>query len=157
MGVTMAYPHDLLAQAKHLTHLEKRRPKQASFRRAVSTAYYALFHFLILEAVSRWKVRGQRAALARTFEHARMKAAAIRFRRLTIGHSDREAAGRLQATVETFAELYEDRQLADYDLASRWSRTETKAWIEAVESAFANWPPIRSDIGPSGEFFCSVP
>jgi hypothetical protein len=32
----------------------KRRSKQASLRRAVSTAYYALFHLLIDEAVGKW-------------------------------------------------------------------------------------------------------
>jgi len=40
----MAFPNDLLEQAKHLAIREKKRPRQASLRRAVSTAYYALFH-----------------------------------------------------------------------------------------------------------------
>ena len=44
------FTDDLLAQADLLLHLEKRRPKQASLRRAVSAAYYALFHFLIEES-----------------------------------------------------------------------------------------------------------
>ena len=38
-------------------------------RRAVSTAYYALFHLLVGEAVSNWKRSDQRAKLARTFDH----------------------------------------------------------------------------------------
>ena len=46
----MPYAHDLLEQAKHLANREKKRPRQASLRRAVSTAYYALFHLLIHEA-----------------------------------------------------------------------------------------------------------
>ena len=46
----MAFPGDLLEQAKHLSKRERRKPKQASLRRAVSTAYYALFHLLIEEA-----------------------------------------------------------------------------------------------------------
>lgn len=37
---------DLLDLAEHLAQLEPTRPKQASLRRAVSTAYYALFHAL---------------------------------------------------------------------------------------------------------------
>ena len=42
---------DLLAQARHLATRERRRPKQASLRRAVSAAYYALFHYLIDDVV----------------------------------------------------------------------------------------------------------
>ena len=40
----MSFPNDLLEQARHLANREPKRPKQASLRRAVSTAYYALFH-----------------------------------------------------------------------------------------------------------------
>ena len=43
----MALHHDLLAQAKDLANLEPTRPKQVSLRRAVSSAYYALFHLLV--------------------------------------------------------------------------------------------------------------
>src|SRR5712691_6919600 len=46
----MSLHGDLLAQARSLLRREPRRPKQASLRRAVSTAYYALFHLLIHEA-----------------------------------------------------------------------------------------------------------
>jgi uncharacterized protein (UPF0332 family) len=47
----MAYHDDLLQQALQPVHKEPRNPKQASLRRGVSTAYYALFHLLISEAV----------------------------------------------------------------------------------------------------------
>jgi uncharacterized protein (UPF0332 family) len=45
----MPYCDDLLEQALHLAKREKKKPRQASLRRAVSTAYYALFHLLIHE------------------------------------------------------------------------------------------------------------
>jgi hypothetical protein len=41
---------DLIEQAQHLAKREPNRPRQASLRRAVSTAYYALFHMLISDA-----------------------------------------------------------------------------------------------------------
>ena len=69
----MAFPAHLLEQAKHLANREKRRPRQASLRRAVSTVYYALFHLLIHEATLNWKRVEQRAQLARFFEHGKMK------------------------------------------------------------------------------------
>ena len=56
----MPYPNDLLEQAWHLAKREKRKPRQASLRRAVSTAYYALFHHLIHEATLNWRRVDQR-------------------------------------------------------------------------------------------------
>ena len=38
--------HDLIATARSLTGLDPRKPTQANLRRAVSTAYYAVFHLL---------------------------------------------------------------------------------------------------------------
>ena len=69
----MTLPRDLLAQARLLAEKEPRRPKQASLRRAVSAAYYALFHLLVDEA-SRRLVGGSnrtalRSSLARAFDH----------------------------------------------------------------------------------------
>jgi hypothetical protein len=40
----------LLEQAVTLARLDARRPKQANLRRAISAAYYALFHLLVDEA-----------------------------------------------------------------------------------------------------------
>jgi hypothetical protein len=67
----MPFPEDLLQLAYDLA--APTDPKQANFRRAVSTAYYALFHLLIDEAVGKWAVERQRSILARTFDHAKMK------------------------------------------------------------------------------------
>src|SRR5271168_1473176 len=69
----MALSRDLLTEAYHLAHRGGKNPKQASLRRAVSTAYYALFHLLIHDFVANWKARAQRDKLARLFEHGRMK------------------------------------------------------------------------------------
>jgi len=68
----MAFADDLLEQAYHLANLETGDPKQSSLRRSVSTAYYALFHLLIDEAVGNWGVARQRSILARTFDHGKM-------------------------------------------------------------------------------------
>src|SRR5271169_1426186 len=69
----MSFAQDLLEQADHLIDKDGANPKQASLRRAVSTAYYALFHLLIDEAVGNWAVERHRSALGRTFEHKGMK------------------------------------------------------------------------------------
>ena len=69
----MRLPAGLLEQAWHLSKREPKRPKQASLRRAISTAYYALFHLLISEAVLNWRRAEDRVELARMFEHAHMR------------------------------------------------------------------------------------
>lgn len=46
----MSIHKDLLQQARLLAILDEKRPKQANLRRAISSAYYALFHYLIDEA-----------------------------------------------------------------------------------------------------------
>src|SRR5713226_8337987 len=71
----MRLPEGLLEQAQHLARREPKRPKQASLRRAISTAYYALFHLLISEAILSWKRVEDRDDLARMFEHTNMKTA----------------------------------------------------------------------------------
>jgi hypothetical protein len=63
----MPYSDHLPEQAKHLANREKKKPRQASLRRAVSTGYYALFHLLIHEATLNWKRIEQRGLLARFF------------------------------------------------------------------------------------------
>ncbi len=65
----MGLSQDLLDLADHLSRRERRKPRQASLRRAVSTAYYALFHLLIEDAIKRWSGhKNSRLGLARAFE-----------------------------------------------------------------------------------------
>jgi len=92
----MAYHDDLLRQALHLVHKEPRKPRQASLRRGVSTAYYALFHLLISEAVANWNRVSLRAALGRAFDHGIMKAAPIEFRIRDNSHSLEKILGLLR-------------------------------------------------------------
>lgn len=68
----MPFPKDLLEQARHLANREPKRPKQASLRRAVSTAYYALFHLLSMETAKNWKRSAERFTVARMLDHTPM-------------------------------------------------------------------------------------
>jgi len=144
----MAYPDDLLEQAHHLATRERTRPRQASLRRAISTAYYALFHLLIDEAVSKWKVTAQRKQLARIFEHARMKAASDRIlnpRQFPFTAQDPRKVAHLRTIAANFSRVYEDRQIADYDNATQWARTDVLMRIELVEDAFRSMNVIRDE------------
>src|SRR5258708_38531835 len=120
----MAFADDLLEQAQHLARREPKRPKQASLRRAISTAYYALFHLPTTSAVANWKRVGQRAGLARAFDHRRMRDASDRIAsRQYIGQTA-VVVTRLRAVAKAFTNLQQDRHAADYDSTRRWSRAE---------------------------------
>src|SRR5580698_6369369 len=97
------------------------RPRQASLRRAVSTAYYALFHLLIQEATRNWKRAQQRPLLARAFEHGRMKVACDKkrtdlntfMRRVPQPPANqRTSAQHLHTVVNTFIEAQQQRHTA---------------------------------------------
>jgi uncharacterized protein (UPF0332 family) len=147
----MPLPEHLLEQAQHLARREKKRPRQASLRRAVSTAYYALFHLLIEEATKNWKRAAQRALLARAFEHGRMKGACDKKRSelsALIGKIPPPPAQELEhlyTIVETFIQAQQQRHTADYDNSRQWTRTEVLAQIGAVHAAFQSWKAIRKD------------
>ena len=74
---------DLLEQALHLATRERGRPRQVSLRRAISGAYYALFHLLVHEATRRLlrggAVERWRPLLARAFAHGEMRDASKAF------------------------------------------------------------------------------
>lgn len=80
----MALSRDLLAQARILATREPKKPKQASLRRAVSTSYYALFHFLSEEAAillvgAAHGDLSLRNLSRRAFEHGKMKTVCTQF------------------------------------------------------------------------------
>lgn len=149
----MAFPEDLLEQAQHLARRELKRPKQASLRRAVSTAYYALFHMLIAEAVRNWKRPKERTTLARMFDHGIMRRACDRkrsdldayFKTNPPAAPPRTAAKHLHLIAVTFILMQQDRHTADYDGSKKWMRTDTLAKVDSVALAFQSWKAVRND------------
>ena len=66
----MAYHDDPIAHAIFLSELNlPDDPNQVDLRRAVSAAYYALFHLLTTEAAKNWKHQSQRNRFAGMFDH----------------------------------------------------------------------------------------
>jgi uncharacterized protein (UPF0332 family) len=141
----MNLAEDLLEQANHLARREKGKPKQASLRRAVSTAYYAVFHLLVAEAVGNWKRSDQRAKLARAFEHGRMKQASIKTRSAKFDGESALAVAGLKTVANAFIRLREFRHEADYDDSLRLARTDVVSWIALASDAFASWSAIRNE------------
>src|SRR3954451_14533992 len=103
----MAQPlyRQYLQQARRLARLDPRRPQQGNLRRAVSTAYYALFHFLIdrssrFLAGSTGERERLRCLLARAYVHGEMASAAKTFQGGTFPAVVRRIAGTLSVPVE---------------------------------------------------------
>lgn len=136
----MPFVEDLLEQAHELAHKEPASPKQASLRRAVSTAYYALFHLLIDEAVSHWTVERQRSVIARTFEHDRMKKVCTDVAERA--KSDQSFPRELNTVTLAFIQLQQQRHTADYDNATTWTRTDVEQVLVATLDAFTAWKII---------------
>jgi uncharacterized protein (UPF0332 family) len=145
MVQAMTFPKDLLEQANYLARRERRKPKQASLRRAVSTAYYALFHLLIAEAVGNWKRTDQRTKLARTFEHGRMKQASIKTVKEEFSGQSAQTVMDLQKVADAFIRLQDFRHKADYDNTFTLTHTEALRQIALASDAFASWSAIRKE------------
>ena len=159
----MAFSDDLLEQSDHLARREKNRPRQASLRRAVSTAYYALFHLLTSEAVVNWKQVEHRHLLARTFEHGNMRRVADEqvkslhnyFRSNPPSGASRATAEKLYRVAKVFLQLQAQRHLADYDNSIIWTRTDVLEQTDAAKQAFQSWKAIR-DSSPAQDFLFSL-
>ena len=52
----MAYPEELLEDAKNALAASGKQPRQSLLRRAVSTAYYSVFHLLVADFVANWRL-----------------------------------------------------------------------------------------------------
>ena len=147
----MRLANDYLEQARHLARRERTRPKQASLRRAVSVAYYALFHLLCDEA-SGVLVRGLRdgndlqARTARTLEHGTMARVCRAFASDALPSGLqflRPLDADLRLVARVFAEMQEERHRADYNTQAQFSRIDTIALIDQTEEAFDAWNRVR--------------
>jgi hypothetical protein len=142
----MALAEDLLKQAFLLLNKESKNPKQASLRRAVSTAYYALFHLLIQEASANWSRSDTRDYLARAFEHRTMKQACKWAESAAYPPPvSPQVAAKLRSVARAFKELQQQRHLADYSNATKWDRIKASAKVNQCKTAFSDWKSIRNE------------
>ncbi len=154
----MDYHDELLEHAHLLVRQAPESQPQASLRRAVSAAYYALFHLLISDAVANWSQVDLRASLGRAFDHRIMVAAS---NRILSGDRDRfqgvsrQVVADLKTVAKSFVDLQEQRHIADYDNTTIWTKTDALAKVEFAEKAFSVWQSIR-DQPASQEYLLSL-
>ena len=137
----MAFADDLLTQAYQLVTQDN---SQASLRRGVSTAYYALFHLLIDDAVSKWAVERQRSALGRTFEHKQMKTVCEDHVKNFYSAGKPVGGEKLKNVAHTFSILQQRRHTADYDVSFDWTETNAIGQVDLAAAAFDDWRAVCS-------------
>lgn len=144
-------PADLLLIAHQLAigvvGNRRGRPRQAELRRAVSTAYYAMFHTLArcgadLVAGSTKQHRSQLAwqQAYRALDHGETRKRCTQKTRLA------EFPNEIQDFAAAFVRLQRLRHWADYDPLSMFYRSLVLQWIEEVDNSISDFNSVaRAD------------
>ena len=124
----------MIETARGLTELSPRRPSQANLRRALSTAYYAVFHSLAGAIADILMGKGRNEAwhqVYRALEHANARKAC---RNMEVV---RGFPPEIQGFADRFVVLQEARHRADYALDGRYYKLEVIELIDLAETAIA--------------------
>ena len=131
--------HDQIETARGLTELSPRRPSQANLRRALSTAYYAVFHSLAATIADALMGRSRNDAwhqAYRALEHGSARKACQNMQAM------REFPPEVQSFAKTFVALQRARHQADYALDGRYAKPAVLAEINEAEVAIARLEAI---------------
>ena len=112
--------------------LDPRRPTQANLRRAVSTAYYAVFHLLARTAADLLIGRTHNSAwhlACRALEHGNAKNACLNKQAME------GIPPEIQEFAETFVDLQKARHWADYSYEAKYDKQDTLTAIKKAENA----------------------
>lgn len=161
----MALHDELIALARQMVDRNPGAPIEAELRRAVSTAYYALFHLLIFEGTTRLVLSPDlRARVARTYDHGMMTKVCREFNDIKKNFADQyiHSSGVLippavLAVGKAFVDLQDARIKADYNTGTPMTYLEAELLVGTAELAFDEWLPINADPGASvflAELWC---
>ncbi len=147
----MSLASELLDLADHLSTRERRRPRQASLRRSVSTSYYALFHLLTAEAASMIGSNMDASAtrqMQRWFDHGELKKVCGMFSEADAPEQitsilGTPVSGDLQTVAPAFIKLQEARHDADYGLETIWTKLAAQEFVQVCRDASTAWSRIR--------------
>jgi uncharacterized protein (UPF0332 family) len=127
----------LIVTAKKLAVASPKKPRQADLKRAISTAYYALFHALAKDAADLLIGTGSNRPnaawthLYRSLEHGVAKSGCIAVKNIDFPPAIKDCA-------LAFVQLQEMRHDADYDPNLRVRRGDALEAIKLAESAIGN-------------------
>jgi hypothetical protein len=154
--LTIPNPEQLFEQANRLVEQHGRgAPRQVDIRRAISAAYYGVFHFVLRETADQFiggALSGSplHALAYRSVAHARLAELCAEARKTSL--SPRLApvvpAGVFSSQIRNFAglllELKEKREAADYDPSLKFRIADAVQLVQTAQSAigrFQSAPP----------------
>ena len=137
---------DLIATSRLLTATPRpdTQPLEDSLRRAVSTAYYAMFHALassnadcLVGTPHNPLTEHAWSRIYRGLSHNAARRNLLQDRSLFSLH--------VQQFADAFAQLQDQRHRADYDPNRTFSRPQALYWIERAEGAIDNFMQASDD------------
>lgn len=151
----MPLAEELLRHARFLAELNPGpSPTQVDLRRAVSSAYYALFHLLSDEAARRVAAglsRDLQVKTQRTLDHKDIYIVAGVFANEGKEKIDEKGivlpepiSNKLANVAKRFRTLQEQRHIADYDVLKSFDRIDVLELVSTAEDAFADWNAVRA-------------
>ena len=135
----MPYSTDLIATARDLVGSGRGRPRQTNLRRAVSTAYYALFHCLAAccadtlvggSGANRDADAWRQAYRALQHRQARQRSESA---------THRSFPSEVARFATLFADMQDRRHAADYDPYTRFSKASVVQSIDATDDAITEF------------------
>ena len=147
----MRLAEELLEHARFLANLDARTTSQANIRRAISAAYYAVFHLLaaeVAEQVSPDSPAGLRERTQRALEHSQMVKVAKAFSQegatrvkdlpddIVLPHP---VSRELALIGSRFKRLQDERYAADYDVSKHFDPTDALTQVQEAEEVFKDW------------------
>jgi len=147
----MPLAEELLEHARFLANLEASTTSQANIRRAISAAYYAVFHLLAAEVaaqVSPDSPAGLRERTQRALDHMQMVKVAKAFSQVGATRVKdlpddivlpNPVSKELAAIGNRFRLLQDERHVADYDVSRHFDPIAGLNQVQEAEAVFKDW------------------
>lgn len=146
----------LLAQASRLASREAGAPRQVDLRRAISAAYYAVFHKVLTAAADEIVGVGRRSSALyeltyRSIDHGRLRKLCEDAQKMRLPPKIARyvTSGQFSSEMQTFAaglvELHQHRHSADYDPTVRVTMSDAKLAIETARSGITRFNRASAD------------
>ena len=147
----MSLAEELLEHARFLANLDPRSTSQANIRRAISAAYYAVFHLFAAEVaaqVSPDSPAGLRERTQRALDHTQMYKVAKSFSQAGATRVKdipddivlpNPVSVELASIGNRFKQLQDERHAADYDVLKHYDPTDALTQVQEAEEVFKDW------------------
>jgi hypothetical protein len=147
--LTILNPDHLFEQADRLiVPVVTGRPRQADLRRAISSAYYGVFHSTLTATADEFVGAGQRATsqyvlVYRSVDHRALSDLCTKAKKLPPEWSRYAPPGGFSPELRAFAsaviELQQKRHAADYDPSSRFKTSDASVAVGIARDALTRW------------------